>query len=766
MKIYHWIDKYKAIVSLKIIKKYSRARASGRPGAYCMHYSFWDQYVFRLLLVLSSVITLDKDAYQAFYRIIFNNSSLYHSPNKHSYIYLKIRDIIATLFGYRYYAVKDIFPLLQTKDILRSEIFFTVQDFPLISIIIPIYNQLEYSYNCIKSIQAHVSTAHTFEVIVVDNRSTDQTEIFFVNNVKGITYLRNDKKEGLTNCYSLGVSSSRGQFICFLNNQVQVSENWLEPLVKTLQDKEVGCAGSKITYSNGLLAEAGGIIYQNSSILSYGAYQNPVHPYYNYQREVDYCSAISMLFRKSDLLEVGSFDKKFDQTPYEGIDLCFSIRNILQKKIIYQPLSGLIYFRYGHDCKQVCTDIKKMPDDLSRERFAEKWQNELLSYPQPTVADLDARSYQTGKTILFIDDLIPAPDQDSGSNRLFRLMKIVRSLGYHVIFLPGDKEKRGVYFDYMISEGFEVLYGFPNRKGMIKVLVKTLPYIDAVWLCKPRNNQLFKFIFDLKKDCTWIYDTIDLHFLRLQREGDLTQDQSLLQLAEETKKVEISIAKQADITIAITDNERVILNNELISNVVVIPNIHESEIIAESKFTFLERKGILFIGSYQHSPNVDAAIWLAKHIMPEVWKTDASIKLTLLGSNPTKKILNLQTDNISVPGYIHDVSSYFNHHRIFVSPLRFGAGMKGKIGQSLEYGLPIISTDIGIEGMNLIDGHNVLVANTTQEFADRIIKLYGSSEIWSLIRENSIEAMEEYSPKAVTQKLITLFESLKGLNEY
>jgi glycosyltransferase involved in cell wall biosynthesis len=202
------------------------------------------------------------------------------------------------------------------------------------------------------------------------------------------------------------------------------------------------------------------------------------------------------------------------------------------------------------------------------------------------------------------------------------------------------------------------------------------------------------------------------------------------------------------------------LNKEGIKNVTVIPNVHESNTANEGISSFSNRSGILFIGGYVHSPNIDAAKWLAEQIMPEVWKNDPSIKLTLLGSNPPEEVLSLASEKIAVPGYIEDVSSYFNNHRIFVAPLRFGAGMKGKIGQSLEYGLPVISTQIGIEGMGLTDGHDVLVAEDTSEFAAKILDLYQSPQLWSDIRDNSAHALKAYSPGHVKQKLKELFEDL------
>ncbi len=160
------------------------------------------------------------------------------------------------------------------------------------------------------------------------------------------------------------------------------------------------------------------------------------------------------------------------------------------------------------------------------------------------------------------------------------------------------------------------------------------------------------------------------------------------------------------------------------------------------------------------TPNIDAVLWLCEAIMPLVWEKIPEVTVTLLGSNPTQEVIALKSDKVQVPGYISDVSSYFLSHRVFVSPLRYGAGMKGKIGQSLEYGLPIVSTDIGIEGMNLIPGKHILIANKAEKFAAQIIRLYQDEQLWQKLAANAEEALLPFTPKAVRDYCENKFRSL------
>lgn len=747
MKIYHWIDKYNENICYEIIRKHSAGIRSGKPLIFSLYFLFWPYYILRLLLVFLSIIFLKKDAYQTFYQIIFQRSTFY-PQGQYPPFYIKIADLFATLFGFRYLSRTELFPLLDRNEILRSRIEISSSEVPFVSIVIPINQKLCYIYNTLLSIQKNTPISSSFEIIVIDETIEEDTHSFFTLNTSGIHYLTNKEPSDLiSSSWALGAQHAKGTLICFLSDSIYTAENWLESLIKTLEASEIGSAGSKIIDRNGLLNHAGGIVYSDGSIEDYGKGLNTEHPYYNYQRAADYSSSSAIIFRKEEFIKI-SKDQSCSVSP-RNIDACMHVIHTLGKKVLYQPCSLVIQ-------TADLTIVEKEKASFN----SQKWQKELVQSIRAENIDTDARRYQHQKTILFIDDVIPAPDQDSGSNRLFKIMKIVKSLGYHIIFVPNDGKKRGHYFDQMIQEGFEVLYRFPNRKGMIKILLNTLKYIDAAWLCKPHNNDHFRFIFDVKKDCLWIYDTIDLHYLRLQREAELTQNAALLQSAQHVRQTELSIAGKAAITIAITQDEQVMLHQEKLSNVVVIPNIHEIDHPLVSVPKFHERNGLLFIGGYLHKPNIDAVEWLVKQIMPEIWKVDPSIKLTLLGSNPTEEILSYQSEHIIVTGYIQDVSPYFYQSRVFVAPLRFGAGMKGKIGQSLEYSLPIVSTNIGIEGMGLIEGHHVLVANNTTDFTTEVLRLYQSPELWSTIQGNASEALEQYTPEKVALKLTALFESL------
>lgn len=751
MKIYKWIDKYNKKNSLKIIRKYHFGRSAGKSKTYCLHTSFWLKYILRLLLVFFSIISFQKTAYKGFFKLFSSRFSPFCSPTK-NVLYIKLSDFFATLFGYRYFVYEEILPLLNNKNLSKLNIEIPIIKNPIVSIIIPVYNHLDYTYNCLKSLQLAISDKYAYEIIVVDDCSTDETALFFANNVKGVTYFRNENNKGFLLSSNQGAELAKGKFICFLNNDVQVKSNWLEYLIDTFEDETVGLVGSKLIYANGMLQEAGGIVFNDANAANYGRYDDIESPSYNYARETDYCSGASIMLLKEDFEKLGNFDLRYTPAYYEDTDLCFAVRHILDKKVIYQPFSEVIHF----EGISSGTDVEKHPvkkyQSINKLKFYEKWANQLVNYPSFNDFKTALHKFYINKIVLIIDDTIPEPDKDSGSVRLTHIIDILKSIGYHIIFMPNDGNKKEKYFERLASIGVEVLYKFPNRNGMISMLQKRLPDVNIAWICKPQNNMVFEHIVNDEK-LVRVYDTIDLHFLRIEREAELKNDQLLVAEAKKIKEREIEYAKASDVTIAITNDEKLILNNEGIENVVVIPNIHVNKNNQTSNASFNDRNGILFIGGYVHTPNTDAAKWLIEKIMPLVWKVNPDMHVTLLGSNPNNDILALKSKNVSVPGYVEDVSEYFNRSKIFVAPLRYGAGMKGKIGQSLSYGLPVITTSIGAEGMELVNETDFLLANLEEEFAKRISILYNDEELWFKLSKASLASIDRYSPLKIKSEI-------------
>ncbi|MCA2716686.1 glycosyltransferase [Microcystis sp. M169S2] len=635
-------------------------------------------------------------------------------------------------------------------------------DNPLVSIIIPAYNQFAYTFNCLESLYVNLSPDLAYEVIIVNDASTDDTLEQLATLIKGIKVLTNAENSGFIRSCNYGASQAKGQYLYFLNNDTRILENCLESLLKLIvNNPQVGAVGSKLIYANGKQQEAGGIIWNSADGWNYGRLDSPEEPEYNYVRPVDYCSGASLLVPTDLFKQLGGFSQDFIPAYYEDTDLCFALRE-LGYQVLYQPQSNVIHYEGITSGTDLSSGIKQY-QVINQTKFREKWSKVLTKHldNDPNNVPKAARRLQGKPTILVIDSYVPLYDRESGCVRLLNILKLLLNLGYSVIFFPDNGYPEQPYTSVLQQLGIEVIYGTAQRYNLEEKLIKYLPLIDGVWLCRPELCDKYMDLIRLKTKAPIIYDTIDLHFLRLKRQKDYLDPsyQNTSWSWETYQKLELNYANQAEATVVVTEDEKQVLSSLGVKNVWVIPNIHE-EISLSEKVAFDQRSGLVFIGSYNHPPNIDAVKWLCLEIMPLVWASHPYITVNLLGSNLKDEVKELASDKVVVTGYVPEVEPYFQKSRVFVAPLRFGAGMKGKIGQSLSLGLPTITTKIGAEGMGLIDHQDVLIADTAEEFARAVIELYDNMELWQKLADNSLETIKRYQPATVQTNLQALLSNL------
>jgi len=635
-------------------------------------------------------------------------------------------------------------------------------DDPLVSIIIPVYNQFAYTFNCLESLTVNLSSDLAYEVIIVNDASTDETLEQLATLVTGIKVLTNAENSGFIRSCNYGASQAKGQYLYFLNNDTRILENCLESLLKLIvNNPRVGAVGSKLIYANGKQQEAGGIIWNSADGWNYGRLDSPDEPEYNYVRPVDYCSGASLLVPTDLFKQLGGFSQDFIPAYYEDTDLCFAIRE-LGYQVLYQPQSNVIHYEGITSGTDLSSGIKQY-QVINQTKFREKWSKVLTKHLDNDANNVprSARRLQGKPTILVIDSYVPLYDRESGCVRLLNILKLLLNLGYSVIFFPDNGYPEQPYTSVLQQLGIEVIYGTAQRYNLEEKLIKYLPLIDGVWLCRPELCDKYMDLIRLKTKAPIIYDTIDLHFLRLKRQKDYLDPsyQNTSWSWETYQKLELNYANQAEATVVVTEDEKQVLSSLGVKNVWVIPNIHE-EISLSEKVAFDQRSGLVFIGSYNHPPNIDAVKWLCLEIMPLVWASRPDIIVNLLGSNLKDEVKELANDQVIVTGYVPEVEPYFQKSRVFVAPLRFGAGMKGKIGQSLSLGVPTITTKIGAEGMGLIDHRDVLIADTAEEFAQAVIELYDHRELWQKLADNSLETIKRYQPATVQTNLEALLSNL------
>jgi GT2 family glycosyltransferase/glycosyltransferase involved in cell wall biosynthesis len=622
-----------------------------------------------------------------------------------------------------------------------------------ISIIIPVFNQFHFTQACLASLQEH-QNAERFEVIVVDDCSTDATS-HVISKIPGIVYLRNETNSGFISACNRGAEQGRGSFLLFLNNDTAVTPGWLSTLRETFEiEPNAGLVGSKLVFPDGRLQEAGGIIWSDGSGWNRGKFDDPEKPEYNFLREVDYCSAACVMVPKALFARVGGFDPKYAPAYYEDTDLAFKVRRE-GFKVLYQPLSTVVHYEGATGGTDLQTGAKKY-QEINRATFAAAWGDVLAQKPANGDLASHDRLKPGQKRILVIDHHLPTPDRDSGSLRMFQLLKILHALGHRVTFLPDNVTNIAPYGAELQRRGIEVVC-HPYAKSVREYLTGHGSEFDVVVLS--RCDFARKHISNVRQyapQSRIIFDTVDLHFVRDGREAELTQNEQAKLTAQEKEREEYEVLDQADETWVVSCVEQELLRSarpdkaiEIVSNIVDVPG---------SRSPFSLRHDFLFIGSFQHTPNVDAVLFFLKEIYPAVKERLPEAKFYVIGDCAPTAIVALASENVVVTGRQPDVSPYFDSVKLSIAPLRWGAGVKGKINQSMGFGVPVVATSVGAEGMALTDREDILIADTPEDFAQAMIYLYESEELWNRISHNGVEKTKAlFSCEVAEKQLLRLF---------
>jgi glycosyltransferase involved in cell wall biosynthesis len=238
-----------------------------------------------------------------------------------------------------------------------------------------------------------------------------------------------------------------------------------------------------------------------------------------------------------------------------------------------------------------------------------------------------------------------------------------------------------------------------------------------------------------------VFNTVDLHFLRLEREAQLKGDLLLTKEAERFKKIELELMKNVDLTTVVSSVELDLLKKMGVERAVHLPF---SRKIRQSKVPFEDRSGILFVGGFQHNPNVDAVHFFTTEIMPLLRNSIPGVIFHIVGSNMPMEIQDLSCKDIFAHGFVKDLESFMDTMSVNVAPLRYGAGTKGKVIHALANGLPTVATSIAVEGMGLKDMMQVSVADQPRAIAERIVELHSNSKLWSLISANGINYVNKH----------------------
>ncbi|WP_459696365.1 glycosyltransferase [Acidisoma sp. C75] len=392
----------------------------------------------------------------------------------------------------------------------------------------------------------------------------------------------------------------------------------------------------------------------------------------------------------------------------------------------------------------------------------------LLTGPAPAKPLQSAGSARPALgDLVIISDHLPLFDRQSGGLRLHTLIGMIAKLGWRVTFcsflpiaLPdtlAPEAERRRYEEALRQAGVvRISYGLDGMRETLAELGESLRMALVSFPIVATEV-----IPILRTHCPWarvLFDTVDLHFLRVGREAALRQSEALRTEAERLRALEFSCMRMADVTITVTEAERRMLL-DLLPDVVVetIPNVF---VPPQRPLRGPDgRAGLLFLGGFQHEPNTDAVLWFAREIFPRVRERAPGARFRVVGAEVPPEIAALATEpGIEIVGYVADLTPVFDQARMMVAPLRYGAGMKGKVGQAMISGLPVVATAIGAEGMAAEDGRHLLIADDAAGFAEHVLALLEDDRLWRSLQENGHALIDAtLSERAVAEQVARLF---------
>ncbi|MEL7217670.1 MAG: glycosyltransferase, partial [Pseudomonadota bacterium] len=639
---------------------------------------------------------------------------------------------------------------------------------PAATIIIPVYNNVLDTLLCLSSL-LELDEGYDFEVIIADDGSTDATADIIPTIGSTVRYLRQPENLGFLGNCNAAAREARGKNIILLNNDTLVFTGWLEGLLDPIENlSDVGFVGSKLLNWDGTLQEAGGIFWRDGSAWNFGRDQNARAPQFNYLKDVDYCSGASIAVPASIWKEVGGFDPIYTPAYCEDSDLAFRLREA-GYRTLYNPASEVVHHEGRSHGRDVESGIKAY-QVANTQKLLDRWQSVLERDHYPNAQNvLRARDRSFSKKhVLVIDHYVPQWDRDAGSRTLYQYMKIMIDDGFAVTFWPDNLWRDPVYTPQLQALGVEVISGPEFRGAFDGFIRERADLYDMVLVSRPHVAREYLGSIREASAATIVYYGHDLHFARMQAAVEKGHDIPAHEI-EEMRELELSVCRASDVSLY-PDPKEVKRIKDLIGS--------DKEFFANPVFLFsrdelaktraalpdIQSKPasdrLLFVGGFRHDPNIDGIIWFANEVMPILRERRPGVTLDIAGSNAPREVQELNGSDINVLGFISDgeLEERYDECGVAVAPLRFGAGVKGKVIEAMALGIPVATTGVGAQGIEQADDA-LFLGDAPEELAAAI---FAALENRNLAQRKACKALDFIERHYSEELMINFFRRLSG----
>ncbi len=634
---------------------------------------------------------------------------------------------------------------------------------PRVSVVIVVWNQAPLTLACLQSLAREMYVP--LEVIVVDNASTDGTEEL-LGRVGGVRVVTNDQNIGFLKAVNQGMRHARGEYALLLNNDAVPRPDSLTAAINILDtDDTVGAVGGRLVLPNGLLQEAGSIVWRDGSCLGYGCGMNPEAGEAMFRRDVDYCSGAFLLLRRVLFEALGGFDEVFAPAYYEEADFCMRLWES-GRRVVYEPRAIVDHFEFG-SLEKTASAIELQI--RNRSVFAAKHAEALRHRWEPSPrAVLHARMRDSGRSrVLAIDDRVPLHSLGSGFPRARQLIVEMVEAGCFVTLYPLQTPVEDWNRTYRsLPREVETAMGH-GLSGLEKFLAERRGYYHILFVSRPHNMKsvvrLHERHPELFEGLRIIYDAEAVFAARDLNKARVMNDPAARKRAEAQIVREVELARMAHAVTTVSEKEAKYFHSTSGAHVHVLGH---SLISSPTPSSFSSRRDILFVGALddEDSPNVDSLVWFVKEAWPCLSPSlEPGASLVVVGRNGAPGVQALAGSGIHLVGRVDSLDSYYDRARVFIAPTRYAGGIPHKVHEAAAYGVPVVTTSLLADQLGWHDGVELLMADSPEAFAARVGELYRNPDLWEAVRSAALERVgRDCDPEVFRRELRKL---LSGMGE-
>ncbi|MDR2548601.1 MAG: glycosyltransferase [Desulfobulbus sp.] len=366
--------------------------------------------------------------------------------------------------------------------------------------------------------------------------------------------------------------------------------------------------------------------------------------------------------------------------------------------------------------------------------------------------------------ILICDHRIPRPDSSAGDFTTMGILRDAAALGYEVVFLPADYDPSPEYAQEVKKLGITVITSGSGYASPV-----------AYVACEGHSFSVFYFIRlnvaeylipaarEASPKAAIIFHAPDLVHLREERQALL--EKSSTASAAVTRQRELTIIKKSDVVVVLSDIEKKLLEqNGCTTKMELFSALYAP--VPDTVPGFLTRKDVFFLGGFSHTPNIDAVLWFAGAIWPRIHAVLPEASFRIIGAAPTRQVIELgNIPGVKTEGFVADLTPVLAEMRLGVAPLRFGAGIKGKVALTMGAGIPCICSPIAAEGMGIDHGCAFLLAETEADYIEKTVRLYQDAGLWETLSKAGASLIQErFGLDACKSRLAQILEASKQVH--